>query len=93
MPRTATEPKPAAPTPAAKPKSAAKKPAPKKRAAPKARKRATREMKLPVSAMLTATAGLREKETELVAHVLGILQAAGKKPRQRIIAALAKIFA
>lgn len=55
--------------------------------------RTPRSMKLPVDVMLSALAGLKGDDGALFEKLLGILNAAGKPQRGRVMAALTKVFA
>lgn len=50
-------------------------------------------MKLPVDTMLAALSGLKGDDGALFEKLLGILNAAGKPQRDRVMAALTKVFA
>lgn len=50
-------------------------------------------MKLPVDTMLAALSELKGDDAALFEKLLGILNAAGKPQRNRVMAALAKVFA
>lgn len=54
--------------------------------------RKPRSMKLPVDTMLAALSGLKGDDGALFEKLLGILNAAGKPQRTRVMAALAKVF-
>lgn len=67
----------------------AKKPR-KKRTVPKVR--VPKSIKLPVNQMLLAMAELNASDGALFEKLLGLLTAAGKGQRQRVLAALGKVF-
>lgn len=78
------EPAPLAPTPRRQRKA---------RTAPAARQvRQPRSMKLPVDTMLAALSELKGDDGALFEKMLGILNAAGKPQRNRVLAALRKVF-
>ncbi len=54
--------------------------------------RKPRSMKLPVDTMLAALSSLKGDDGTLFEKLLGILNAAGKPQRARVMAALAKVF-
>lgn len=54
--------------------------------------RTPRLMKLPVDTMLSALSGLKGDDGALFEKLLGILNAAGKPQRSRVLTALGKVF-
>lgn len=62
----------------------------KKRTVPKVR--VPKSIKLPVNQMLLAMAELNASDGALFEKLLGLLTAAGKGQRQRVLAALGKVF-
>lgn len=70
-------------------------PAPRQKRKPRAiaSVRKPRSMKLPVDTMLAALSSLKGDDGALFEKLLGILNAAGKPQRARVMAALAKVFA
>lgn len=69
---------------------AAVKPARKKRVV---KDKAVRAVKMELSAMLSAFAGLKEDEAKYLAKMVSAMQTLKKGPRARIVAALGKVFA
>lgn len=57
------------------------------------RPRQPRAMKIDMATALSVASGLKETDAQMLSHLSGVLQGANKKSRQKIVAALGKLFA
>ncbi len=59
----------------------------------KRKPRQPRAMKIDMTTALSVAAGLKDADAQMLGHLSGVLQGANKKSRQKIVAALGKLFA